>query len=458
MLSLAHKLRLVDYFVLAFGVMVGTAWLVVMDDLLQRGGPLGALLGFTIGALMLLPIGYVYGELVRAIPDAAGEAAYVARLFSPRISFVTGWMVLLSYFLTCPFEALAAGRIAGYLFPRLNTGELYRLGARPVYLPHLLLGLLIIIGLTYQNYRGIQASARLAKTTTFTFLTLVVVFALAGARHGSAANFRPFFSRAPLISILLVWQVVPWLLGGFESVGKYVEEASSDFKSRGYFLAIGLTIVVGMVFFWVVISAVAYVTPWQSLQSFQQFPTAVAFERALRAHWIVVLILGSAMIALLQAFNANMVASSRLLFAMGRRGLVDHRLSYVHPRSLAPSVAIVAVGVGSFFAMLLGDAGLVPILEVGALASSIAWMAACASCYRLNPSRAARAAAIFGLFITSMMVLVKLVPVIPGHFSRYEWIALAIWLALGFLVRWRAKAPHPETLVTAQTTASSEIS
>ena len=449
--GLAHKLRLVDYFVLAFGVMVGTAWLVVMDDLLQRGGPLGALLGFTVGALMLLPIGYVYGELVRAIPDAAGEAAYVARLFSPRISFVTGWMMLLSYFLTCPFEALAAGRIAGYLFPSLNTIELYRLGGKPVYLPHLLLGLLITVVLTYQNYRGIQASARLAKTTTFTFLTLVVVFALAGVTHGSKANFYPLFSHAPLISILLVWQVVPWLLGGFESVGKYVEEASSDFKSRGYFLAIALTIVVGMVFFWVVISAVAYVTPWQTLQSSQQFPTALAFERALRAHWIVVLILSSAMIALLQAFNANMVASSRLLFAMGRRGLLDQRLSYVHPRSLAPSVAIVAVGVGSCVAMLLGDAGLVPILEVGALASSVAWMAACASCYRLNPSPGARLASIFGLFITVIMVFVKVVPVVPGHFSRYEWISLAIWLMLGLLVRWRAKSPATKTLAAAQT-------
>jgi amino acid transporter len=82
--------------------MVGTAWLVVMDNLLQRGGPMGALLGFTVGALMLLPIGYVYGELVKAIPDDAGEAAYVARLFSPKVSFVIGWMMLLSYFLTCP--------------------------------------------------------------------------------------------------------------------------------------------------------------------------------------------------------------------------------------------------------------------------------------------------------------------------------------------------------------------
>jgi len=452
--TLAHKLRLVDYFVLAFGVMVGTAWLVVMDNLLQRGGPMGALLGFTVGALMLLPIGYVYGELVKAIPDDAGEAAYVARLFSPKVSFVIGWMMLLSYFLTCPFEALAAGRILGYLFPQLNTGELYRLGGHPVYLSHLLFGLFITASLTYLNYRGIQASARLAKITTFTFLALVIVFALEGAHHGSVSNFRPLFSHSPLISILLVWQVTPWLLGGFESVAKYVEEASPDFKSRRYFLAIGLTIVAGMVFFWIVIGAVAYVTPWQTLQNAQQFPTAFAFERALQTHWIVVLILGSAMLALLQAFNANMVASSRLLFAMGRRGLVHTRLSYVSPRNFAPSVAIVAVGSGSSIAMLLGDAGLVPILEVGALASAMAWMAACVSCYRLNSSRRARAAAAFGLFITSLMVLVKLIPLIPGHFSLPEWASLAIWLALGIVIH---RGASRAGIIATRTAAGSDV-
>src|ERR1700682_2683469 len=175
MASLAHKLRLVDYFALAFGVMVGTAWLVVMDDILQRGGPLGAILGFTAGALTVLPIGYVYSKLGVATPDAGAEGAYVAKFFPPIVSFVTGWMVFLSYFLTCPFEALAAGRISGYLFPSLNTVELYRLGGRPVYLPHVLLGLTIISLLTWLNSRGVQASARLAKGTTFTFLTLVVI-------------------------------------------------------------------------------------------------------------------------------------------------------------------------------------------------------------------------------------------------------------------------------------------
>jgi basic amino acid/polyamine antiporter, APA family len=435
MTTLARKLYLVDYFALGFGVMVGTAWLVVMDDILRRGGPLGAILGFTAGALVLLPIGYVYGQLVKEIPDAAGEAAYVARFFSPGVSFATGWMTFLSYFLTCPFEALAAGRITGYLFPSLNTHELYRLGGYPVYLPHMALGLTITVLLTWINYRGIQSSARLSKATTFTFLTLVIIFALAGAKHGSAANFHPLFSHKPLLSILLVWQVVPWLVSGFESVGKCAEEANPNFRGRDFSVAILLTIFSGLVFFWVVISAVSYVAPWQSLNSTQQFPTAVAFERALHAHWIVVLIMGSALVALVQAFNANMVASSRLLYAMSRRGLLHPVMSRVHPVNQTPSTTVITVGVATVLTILLGEALLVPILEVGAITSAVAWMAACASYYKMRPAWPRRAAAVSGLIVTSVMILVKVVPLVPGHFTSHEWIALAIWGVLGAAVR-----------------------
>jgi amino acid permease len=67
-----------------------------MDDWLLRGGPLGGVLGFAIGGALLLPIGYVYGQLVTAMPDAAGEVAYTAKVFPRSISFATGWMMVLA--------------------------------------------------------------------------------------------------------------------------------------------------------------------------------------------------------------------------------------------------------------------------------------------------------------------------------------------------------------------------
>src|SRR5258705_7229671 len=137
MATLARKLRLGDYFALAFGTMVGVGWLVLMDDWLGRGGPLGAILGFALGGVLLLPVGYVYGQWVQRLPDAAGEAAYTAQVFPPVVSYFTGWMMLLAYFIVCPWEAVAVGKLAAYIFPSLDSFELYRVAGQPRFLPRL---------------------------------------------------------------------------------------------------------------------------------------------------------------------------------------------------------------------------------------------------------------------------------------------------------------------------------
>src|SRR3981081_2872736 len=171
---LARKLRFADYFALAFGTMVGVGWLGVMDDWLAGGGPLGAVLGFAIGGVLLLPVGYVYGQWVERLPDAAGEAAYTAQVFPPAVSYFTGWIMLLAYFIVCPWEAVAVGKLAAYLFPSLNSFELYRVGGQPVFLPRLLLGIALTLFLGLLNYRGIRLSASFQNWTTTAMLLLFV--------------------------------------------------------------------------------------------------------------------------------------------------------------------------------------------------------------------------------------------------------------------------------------------
>src|SRR5271165_398783 len=187
MISLARKLRLADFFSLGFGTMVGVGWLVVMDDWLLRGGPLGAVMGFVIGGAVLLPIGIVYGHLVQAMPDAAGEIAYTAAVFPRDVSYATGWMMLLAYYIVCPWEAVAIGRIAGYLFPALNSIEVYRVAGKPVFLPHLVIGFALTALITVLNYRGIRLSATLQNWMTFAVLALTIGFVSAGLTRGSSA-------------------------------------------------------------------------------------------------------------------------------------------------------------------------------------------------------------------------------------------------------------------------------
>lgn len=440
--TLARQLRATDFFTLGWGTMVGVGWLVIMDDWLLRGGALGALLGFVIGGSLLLPIGWVYGKLVVAMPDAAGEVAYTSAIFSRPISFATGWMMTLAYFIVCPWEAVAVGRIAGYIVPGLDSVELYRIAGRPVFLPHLIIGLSLTALLTVLNYRGIRLSATFQNWTSFGTLALFILFVALGVSRGSPANVRPLFTHTPLVSILLVIQVVPYFMTGFESVGKAAEEASPQFRSTGFFRAIWMAIVVGIIFYASIVAAVAFVAPWRRLTG-EKFMTAVAFQQALgsgiASRWIVQIILAAALLSLLKCFNGNFVAASRLLFALGRRGMVDARAGTIHAKYQTPSAAVLGIGFATGACMLLGDAILVPVTEVGSVACAIGWSATCAACLALARARpdvimlsgGERAVAWFGLAVGIAMASMKVIPLVPGHFTAYEWLALGVWIALG---------------------------
>jgi amino acid transporter len=209
MTTLARKLSARDYFALAFGTMIGSGWLVVMDDWLGRGGPAGAMLAFGIGGILLLPVGWVYGKWVERLPDASGEAAYTAQVFPAFFSYATGWIMLLAYFIVCPWEAVAIGKLAAYLYPGLDRYELYSVGGHAVFLPRLALGIGMTVFLAFLNYKGIRASASFQKWVTTAVLLLFCVIVATSAAHGSFTNFRPVFPVAPLASIMLTLQIVP---------------------------------------------------------------------------------------------------------------------------------------------------------------------------------------------------------------------------------------------------------
>jgi hypothetical protein len=49
----------------------------------------------------------------------------------------------------------------------------------------------------------------------------------------------------------------------------------------------------------------------------------------------------------------------------------------------------------------------------------------------MNLSAVDLAVAWFGFAVGIAMALMKLIPLVPGHFTIYEWLALGIWIALG---------------------------
>ena len=63
-----------------------------------------------------------------------------------------------------------------------------------------------------------------------------------------------------------------------------------------------MAIVVGILFYTIVIAAVGYVAPWRNSPG-EKFMTAVAFERAVGSRWIVSVILAAALLSLFKVLQ-----------------------------------------------------------------------------------------------------------------------------------------------------------
>ncbi len=444
--TLRRALRAREYFTLAFGTMVGVGWMLVIDDWLTRGGAVGAMLGFLIGGLALIPIGYIYGRLTERMPDAGSEIAYTSAVFPKSISFATGWMMTLAYLIVCPYEAVAIGRVGSYVFPQLNTIELYRVGGYPVYLPHLLAGLALTAVIVLVNYRGVQISATFQNVTTFALLAIFAVFATLGLFKGHVANLQPPFADnrgvlGGLVSTLLVLQIVPYFLTGFEAAPKCSEEASVDFQHRHFVRVIFMALGAGIFFYVTIIGVVTLIQPWQSLTK-ERFATAVAFERAFGSRTLVQFIMFAVLLSLLKIFNGNFLTSTRLLFAMGRRELLDGRLARVDERFRTPTVAVAFAGCLTAVASFLGQAVLVPISEVGSLAAAIGWLATCLAFLSgaggVATNTRLKLTGYLGAAVATLLIVMKIVPLVPGSFGRHEYLALVVWIAVGFVL-WKRR-------------------
>ena len=439
-LGLRRSLGAVEYFTFGFGSMVGVGWLVVIDDWLGRGGPGGAVLGFLGGTLLLLPVALTYGRLVRAIPDAGSEVAYTERVFSRNASFAAGWMMVLAYAIVCPWEAVAIGNLLARIFPAMNAIPLYTVADKVITLPRLLVGLALTLGIGFLNYRGIRTSGRFQNFTTLGLLACFAVFVVLGLGRGSTTNAQPLFGPpGAVVSILLVGQIVPYFMTGFDSITKASEEARPDLDPRTLSRAITRAVIAGGVFYVLVVAVVAWVYPWTEIVK-QHLGTEVAFARAFGSPWIARLILAGALLSLFKVFNGNFVAATRLLYALGRRALVSPALGVVDRRFGTPSVAIALVTVLTAAAAFLGDAALVPITEVGGAAVAVGWCAACLAyiaLMRRDGARGSRAIATAGTgaVVSVAIIAMKVIPAVPGSFGWPEWVALGGWCVLGLLLR-----------------------
>jgi hypothetical protein len=100
------------------------------------------------------------------------------------------------------------------------------------------------------------------------------------------------------------------------------------------------------------------------------------------------------------------------------------------------------MGILTAIAAMFGDAILVPITEVGSLAVGVGWLSACLAYlarrrrdgHAHEPATLARV----GALVSIAIILMKVVPSVPGSFTRAEWVTFIAWSGFG-LAFWLAR-------------------
>ena len=119
--GMKKTLSLWNFFTIGFGAIIGTGWVLQVGDwMVVGGGPVPAMIAFLLGAIFLVPVGAVFGELTAAIPISGGIVEYVDRSFGRTLSYITGWLLALGNGILCPWEAIAISSLLATMWSRLD--------------------------------------------------------------------------------------------------------------------------------------------------------------------------------------------------------------------------------------------------------------------------------------------------------------------------------------------------
>jgi len=447
-LSLKKEIKTRYFFILGIGATIGIGWVMVLGDWLEIAGPLGAILGFAGGTLIILIVGFCYAELASILPVAGGEVVYTYKIFGLKPAFIVSWYMTLAWVVISSFETISVAWIINMWFPRIKGTVLYSVRGEPIYLGNLLIGIIAMIVIIYINYRGLKWAAVFQEIFTYGLILFSLIFICAGIFWGKPANLVPLFSKTgavPILGgILAILMTVPNWLSGFNIIPQIMEEKSPGIPIKHAVKMILVVIFSAGCFFMLVILSSSMATPWKNIIPLE-LPAVGAFEASFHSSLLAQVVLFAGMCGMIMTWNSVFIGGSRIFLALGRAHIIPPVFGTIHSRFGTPFVAVFFIGLLGTLGALLGRKVLLPIINVSASAFALAFLSTCLGVLRLRikqpdihrPYRlpggkfTASIGAVSCLFMLLLSIYEPYV-LAKGGFP-FEWVIMIFWIVLGII-------------------------
>lgn len=420
-------------------------------------------LALILAMIPSLMVASTVAQFAKKLPSAGGYYTYTSRGLSPNAGFITAWFFLF-------YEPLMPSTVFAVVGFLIQTTFPTVFGLSIPWYVWSIVGILLLHFITYRN---IHASSRVASILGLieigVFLALAVTILFNTPHTPGITPFTPSASLNHSWSGVLLGMVFGiFTFCGFETAAPLGEEARNPRKTVGKAVMIA-AVIIGVFY---LISAYAAVTGWglhkMGGYAASENPWNILAKQYWGWGWILIFL------ALMNSQLGNGVASqtacTRVLYAMGRIGVLPKRLSTIHQKHKIPSVAlnvqtlitlVLTLGTGFLFGPFVASQLIALILTVSIIMVYILANIALFRFYRKEyPGEFSFW--LHGVFpiVSSLFLVVALigtvypVPSYPLNLTPY---IVLVWIIIGFAVLTNLRRKRPETIEAAKLIFTDDI-
>ncbi|SDI35521.1 APC family permease [Natribacillus halophilus] len=363
---------------------------------------------------------FSYSKMVRLYPIAGSVYTYTQRTMNSHLGFIVGWSTFMAYLALPMINALLARVYLSPAFPDVPTW------VWPV---------LTIIVITVFTSIGLKISASMNGLLVvyqfligFMFIILTII-SITNVQPDRLMSIDPILSSNIEISALFAGAAILALsFIGFDAITMLSEETIEPKKTipKGIFLVV----FIGFTFFFTVTYFMQSLFP--SVSQFDDIESASPLiAQFIGGDLFLTVFVSGALASVLSAGVAAQMSASRLLYAMGRDGVLPKKFfGYVHPKFKTPIFNIVLIGVISLSSLLIDLETAASLINFGAF-TAFTFVNLCVIVHYLRTREKGSSKSIFSYIIS---------PLIGMGFVLYLWVSLElftlyvgiIWVLIGF--------------------------
>ena len=355
---LKPKVGMILMLAMAVGIIMGP-WMPQMPFWFMLSGPSIAI-AFIVIMLLSIPIIFTYGELTAMLPFAGGEYNFARNAFGYKTAWVAGWFLILLYIIGTAFMGPATARMiqALLIFPDISESWILLGG----------IGFLAIFAALNTFTISLSAKFQFIMVIIFVVVGLATAGWFFGSGEWTVVTVTPFFTTGGL-GFLVAASILVTMIIGFDCIPQMAEEC--NYPRRKHIWVMLASVLIAETIYAIICLANAGMMPTAWIT--EQIVVSPEIARILAGNIPAAIINLAGLAATLTCLNGFMIAASRVVFAMGRAGVLPPVFARTNKQDI-PYVAIWSIfGVCVLMVLIGREAWLETLFVAAAFTTGIVY-------------------------------------------------------------------------------------